>query len=181
MCFFFKKKICFYRYFPSSPRPQRLINGKLRRSAIYTQRHSKRHHHQTSNDNSLTHHTLDYFVAHTDPIPIHSHHSHENHLTDKTSQQQKVLVIRVSYFLHTCSTRIKLPCIVHFLCFCFFFSLVYLRFVHRKPPRRIRQNFHFVLLFAPDGLLYIQMAQKPTKPNTVAAMPESQGQAPEMA
>lgn len=30
------------------------------------------------------------------------------------------------------------------------------------------------------GLLYIQMAQKPTNPVTVAAMPDSQGQAPEM-
>lgn len=34
--------------------------------------------------------------------------------------------------------------------------------------------------FLPTGLLYIQMAQNPTKPDTVAPMPEIQGQAPEM-
>lgn len=36
------------------------------------------------------------------------------------------------------------------------------------------------LVVAGESLLYIQRAQKPTKPTTVTKMPESQGQAPEM-
>lgn len=39
---------------------------------------------------------------------------------------------------------------------------------------------HVDLPFATAGLLYIQMAQNPTNPDTVAAMPEIQGHAPEM-
>lgn len=49
-----------------------------------------------------------------------------------------------------------------------------------------KKNTSFLFLisslqfFLPTGLLYIHIAQNPTKPDTVAPMPEIQGQAPEM-
>lgn len=48
----------------------------------------------------------------------------------------------------------------------------------KKPLSFI--SFISLQFFLPTGLLYIHIAQNPTKPDTVAPMPEIQGQAPEM-